>query len=138
MATETVQPSSKAKEALTPKINNSVLGFFAKKKATIPVSLITDPPPITPVTVHPVTEGLCSPSPRALNENFENQGLDPVRISSPTHQVVLQKSEEILAPVPSKLADFKKTLQDLDREIHGFEKVTEGHLGSNDYIPALD
>ena len=45
---------------------------------------------------------------------------------------------EGLVLISSKPGDFKKTLQDLDREIHGFEKVTEGHLGSNDYIPALD
>ena len=114
----------------------SVPGFFAKKKVSNPASPGTDPSPIFPVTVHTATEELCSPAPRALNENPVIQGVDSDRVSTPTHHVGFQKSEEILAPVPPKSADFEKTLRELDRDIHGFENDTVGESASNVILPA--
>jgi len=113
-----------------------VPGFFAKKKVTNPTTPVTNPPPNPLVTVHLATLGLNPPSPKALNENPRNQGIESVRVSIPIHQDALQKSEEGLAPISSKPGDFEKTLQDLDRDIHGFEKGTEDNLISKDFLPA--
>ncbi|XP_030974782.1 uncharacterized protein LOC115994691 [Quercus lobata] len=114
----------------------SVPGFFAKKKVANPASPGTEPPPFLQATVHTATVEPCSPPPRALNENPVIQGVDSDRVSTPTHHVGFQKSEEILAPVPPKLADFEKTLRELDRDIHGFEKDTVGESASNVILPA--
>ena len=115
-----------------------VPGFFTKKKTAKSTTPNVAPPPKPLVTVNQAIPSSNSLSPRALNESLGNKEFESVRVSIPTHQGLLEKFMEGLAPISSKLGDFEKTLQDLDREIHGFEKVTEGHLGSNDYIPALD
>ena len=115
-----------------------VPGFFAKKKTTKSTTPNVAPPPKPPVTVNQAIPSSNSPSSRALNESPKNKEFESIRVSIPTHQGLLEKSMEGLAPISSKLGDFEKTLQDLDKEIHGFEKVIEGHLGSNDYFPALD
>ena len=114
----------------------SVPGFFAKKKVTNPASPSTEPPPSFQTTVHTATGEPCSPPPRALNENPVVQEVVSDRVSTPTHQVGFQNSEEILAPIPPKLADFEKTLRELDRDIHGFEKDTVGESASNVILPA--
>ena len=116
----------------------SVPSFFAKKKTAKSTTSTAAPPPKPPVTVNQAIPSSNSPSLRALNESLGNKEFKSVRVSIPTHQGLLEKSVEGLASISSKPGDFKKTLQDLDREIHGFEKVTEAHLGSNDYFPALD
>ena len=115
----------------------SVPGFFAKKKVTNPASPSTEPPPSFQTTVHTATGEPCSPPPRALNESPVVQEVVSDRVSTPTHQVGFQNSEEILAPIPPKLADFEKTLRELDRDIHGFEKDTVGESASNVTLPAL-
>ena len=112
--------------------------FFAKKKTTKSTTPNTAPPPKPPVIVNQAIPSSNSLSSRALNESLGNKEFESVRVSIPTHQGLLEKSMEGLAPISPKPGDFEKTLQDLDREIHRFEKVTEGHLGSNDYFPALD
>nr|POE84353.1 hypothetical protein CFP56_48376 [Quercus suber] len=90
------------------------------------------PPPITPVTTQQATSEPSPPSPRALNVSPGKPGCESVSVSIPTHQGTMGKSKEDSAPISSKLDDFEKTLQDLDRDIHGFEKVAEDHLVAND------
>ena len=116
----------------------SVPGFFAKKKMAKSTTPNAAPPPKPPMKVNQAIPSSNPPSSTALNESPGNNEIESVRVSISTHQGLLEKSVEGLVLISSKPGDFKKTLQDLDREIHGFEKVTEGHLGSNDYIPALD
>ena len=116
----------------------SVPGFFAKKKTAKSTTPNAAPPPKPPMKVNQAIPSSNPPSSTALNESPGNNEIESVRVSISTHQGLLEKSVEGLVLISSKPGDFEKTLQDLDREIHGFEKVTEGHLGSNDYIPALD
>nr|POF19212.1 putative ribonuclease h protein [Quercus suber] len=95
------------------------------------------PPPITPVTTQQSTSEPTPPSPRALNVSPGKTGCESVSVSIPTHQGIMGKSKEDSAPISSKLDDFEKTLQDLDRDIHGFEKVAEDHLVANDSTTLL-
>ena len=61
---------------------------------------------------------------------------ESISASSPTHQNMLERSGDGFALISSKPGDFEKTLQDLDREIHGIGKGNDDILGSNDPFPA--
>ena len=65
-----------------------------------------------------------------------NMDFESISASSPTHQNMLERSGDGFALISSKPGDFEKTLQDLDREIHGIGKGNDDILGSNDPFPA--
>ena len=48
---------------------------------------------------------------------------------------MVERSGEGSAPIFSKLEDFERTLQDLDTDIHGFDKGLVGNPGSKDHGP---
>nr|POE71273.1 hypothetical protein CFP56_73265 [Quercus suber] len=96
------------------------------------------PPPNLSEAVHQATSKPIPSSSRALNENPGNRGSESVSLSVPDHQDNTEKSKEDLAPIFSKLADFEKTLQDLDSDIHDFEKVAKVHLVPKDSLPMKD
>ena len=78
----------------------SVLGFFfAKKKMAKSTTSTAAPPPKPLVTVNQAIPSSNSPSPRALNESPGNKEFESVRVSTPTHQGLLEKSVEGLTPI---------------------------------------
>ncbi|KAL0007215.1 hypothetical protein SO802_008717 [Lithocarpus litseifolius] len=106
----------------------SVPVFFAKKNPghTTPPTMAS--PLSSPMTVHLATSSTTPPPPRTLNERpgnqgIGNQGAESASVSDPAHRGFLKKSEKSSVPISSKLDDFEKTLQDLDNDIHGFDKT---------------
>nr|POF00674.1 hypothetical protein CFP56_46157 [Quercus suber] len=84
------------------------------------------------------TSGTSHPSPRTFNESPGNRGLGSVSISGTTNHWIRDKTEEALGTSSSIRGDFEKTLQDLDRDILGCEKVTEDPRVSNNPPPAQE
>ena len=113
-----------------------VPGYYASKKASTSTSSVPAPHPTKPTTeTSQPPAAVNSTSPRALNENPGNGDFEPVSASSPTQQNMVERSGEGSAPIFSKLEDFERTLQDLDTDIHGFDKGLVGIPGSKDHGP---
>nr|POF12446.1 hypothetical protein CFP56_44879 [Quercus suber] len=89
--------------------------------------------------VHLATSGLSPPSPRTLNESPENQGCKSDSVLGTTHHSTWwDKPKEDPTSISLNLGDFEKTLQDLDKDILGFEKGVKDQRDSNDPLHVPD
>ena len=111
----------------------SVPGYYANKKASTTTNSVPAPHHTKPAKeANQPTAAVNSTPPRALNVNPGNLDFESVSAPSPTHQNMVERSEDGFAPISSKPGDFERTLQDLDTEIHGIGKGNDDILGSND------
>ncbi|XP_075668948.1 uncharacterized protein LOC142638768 [Castanea sativa] len=79
-----------------------------------------------------------SPPPRSLNVNTKNRGSVSVSVSDYAHQGILDSSNDVPTPKSSNHDDFEKTVQELDSEIHGFDKVTKEIVDLSTHLSSTD
>ena len=116
----------------------SVQGFFAKKKQSTATHPIETQPPILLAREHQPTSETSPHPPRSSSEISEKKKSEAVKEADFPHQKSFISSKEVPPLKFSNLGDFEKVIQDLDSDIHCFDRTEDSPVGPKNALPVKE